>query len=51
VGLGTVVPDVLTNLHGAQFADHPRPQEKADEKSRQAGINRPERNVTKYVKD
>jgi hypothetical protein len=51
MSLGTVVPDVLTNLHGGQFADHPRSQEKTDEKSRQAGINRPKRNVTKYVKD
>ena len=24
VGLGAILPDELTNLHGAQFADHPR---------------------------
>ena len=51
VGLGTVIPDVLTHLHGAQFADHPRPQQKADEKGRQAGIDRPERDVTKDVEN
>jgi hypothetical protein len=46
-----VITNVLLHLHGAEFANDPRPQQKADKKGCQAGINGPKRNVTKYIKD
>jgi hypothetical protein len=49
--LGTIVTNVLSHLQSAEFANDPWPQQEADKKCRQAGINGPKRNVPKYVTD
>jgi hypothetical protein len=39
----------LTDLHNAEFPDDPRPQQKADQKTSESGINRAKGDIPKYV--
>jgi hypothetical protein len=48
--LGTIITDVLPHLHAAELSNDPRPQQKTNKKGRQAGINGPKGNVSKYIK-
>jgi hypothetical protein len=49
--LGAIITDVLFHLHTAELSNDPRSQQKTDKKGRQAGINGPKGNVSKYIKD
>jgi hypothetical protein len=48
--LGSVITDLLINLQILQFTDKQAPQEQANEQSRDRSKDRPERDITKYVK-
>jgi len=49
MGLGTVIPDELADLHISEPADKPRAEKDTDKKSGQARIDRPESNVPEYI--
>ena len=50
MGLWPVFLDVLPDLKLFELSDHPRPQKKADQKGREAGINGSECNVFEDIK-
>jgi hypothetical protein len=50
VRLGTIIANVLADLHAAELFNHPWSEQKADEERRQARIYRPKRDVAEDVK-
>ena len=51
VPLRAVLPDGLPDLVGAELADEPRPEDEAEQKRRDRGVDRSKRDVPEYVEE